>query len=91
MTGATTGADPRYRLDSRIATGGMGEVWRATDTVLDREVAVKILKHEYADDPSVRSRFQAEARHAAALHHPGVASVFDASVRENVLRSERHR
>ena len=78
MTGATTGADPRYRLDSRIATGGMGEVWRATDTVLDREVAVKILKHEYADDPSFRSRFQAEARHAAALHHPGVASVFDA-------------
>jgi serine/threonine-protein kinase len=78
VTGATTGADPRYRLDSRIATGGMGEVWRATDTVLDREVAVKILKHEYADDPSFRSRFQAEARHAAALHHPGVASVFDA-------------
>ena len=78
MTGAATGTDPRYRLDSRIATGGMGEVWRATDTVLDREVAVKILKHEYADDPSFRSRFQAEARHAAALHHPGVASVFDA-------------
>ena len=77
MTGAATGADPRYRLDSRIATGGMGEVWRATDTVLDREVAVKILKHEYADDPSFRSRFEAEARHAAALHHPGVASVFD--------------
>ena len=40
----------RYRLDSRIATGGMGEVWRATDTVLNREVAVKVLKHEYADD-----------------------------------------
>ncbi|HET6652602.1 MAG TPA: protein kinase [Nocardioides sp.] len=69
--------DPRYRLESRIATGGMGVVWRATDTVLAREVAVKILKPEYADDPSFRSRFESEARHAAALHHPGVASVFD--------------
>jgi eukaryotic-like serine/threonine-protein kinase len=68
---------PRYRLDSRIATGGMGEVWRATDTVLEREVAVKVLKPEYADDPSFRSRFETEARNAAALHHPNVASVFD--------------
>lgn len=67
----------RYRLDSRIATGGMGEVWRATDTVLGRQVAVKVLKHEYADDPSFRSRFETEAQHAAALHHPNVASVFD--------------
>jgi eukaryotic-like serine/threonine-protein kinase len=76
----TTGADtePRYRLDGRIATGGMGEVWRATDTVLGREVAVKVLKPEYADDPGFRSRFQAEARHAASLHHPGVAAIFDA-------------
>jgi eukaryotic-like serine/threonine-protein kinase len=69
--------DARYRLDQRIATGGMGEVWRATDTVLDREVAVKVLKPEYADDPTFRSRFEAEARHAAALHHHNVASVFD--------------
>jgi serine/threonine-protein kinase len=67
----------RYRLDSRIATGGMGVVWRATDTVLGREVAVKVLKPEYADDPTFRSRFDTEARHAAALHHPGVAGVFD--------------
>jgi serine/threonine-protein kinase len=55
----------------------MGEVWHATDTVLDRAVAVKVLKPEYADDPTFRSRFQAEARHAAALHHHNVASVFD--------------
>ncbi|MBY9074209.1 protein kinase [Nocardioides sp. WL0053] len=67
----------RYHLDSRIATGGMGEVWRATDTLLDREVAVKVLKHEYADDPSFHARFAAEARHAASLHHVNVASVFD--------------
>ncbi len=67
----------RYRFDSRIATGGMGEVWRATDTALGRPVAVKVLKSEYADDPSFRSRFETEARHAASLHHPGVASVYD--------------
>ena len=67
----------RYRLDSRIATGGMGEVWRGTDTVLGRNVAVKLLKTEYADDPTFRSRFETEARHAAALHHPGIAGVYD--------------
>ena len=52
----------------------MGEVWRATDTVLGREVAVKVLKREYADDPTFRSRFETEARNAAALHHPNVAA-----------------
>ena len=67
----------RYRLDSRIATGGMGEVWRGTDTTLGRQVAVKLLKVEYADDASFRSRFETEARHAASLHHPGVAAVYD--------------
>jgi serine/threonine protein kinase len=67
----------RYRLESRIATGGMGEVWRATDTALGRPVAVKVLKSEYADDQLFRSRFEVEARHAASLHHPGVASVYD--------------
>ena len=75
--GSSLGGAGRYRLDSRIATGGMGEVWRATDTVLDRTVAVKVLKPEYADDATFRSRFETEARHAAALHHPGVAAVFD--------------
>ncbi len=65
----------RFRLESRIATGGMGEVWRATDTTLGRTVAVKLLKQEYADDATFRSRFESEAQHAAALHHPGVAAV----------------
>jgi eukaryotic-like serine/threonine-protein kinase len=67
----------RYVLESRIATGGMGEVWSARDTVLDRPVAVKVLKTEYADDALFRARFETEARHAAALQHPGIASVFD--------------
>ena len=76
-TSLTPDSGERYERGERIATGGMGEVWRARDTVLDREVAVKILKHEYADDPTFRARFEAEARHAAGLHHPGIASVFD--------------
>jgi len=67
----------RFRLESRIATGGMGEVWRATDTTLGRVVAVKLLKTEYADDETFRTRFASEAQHAAALHHPGVAAVYD--------------
>jgi serine/threonine-protein kinase len=75
-TGEADG-EQRYRLDSRIATGGMGEVWRATDLVLGREVALKLLKAEYAGDATFRSRFETEARNAAALHHPNVASVFD--------------
>ena len=76
MSGQAGGGE-RYERGERIATGGMGEVWRARDTVLGREVAVKVLKREYADDPTFRARFEAEARHAAGLHHPGIASVFD--------------
>jgi serine/threonine-protein kinase len=67
----------RYVLDERIATGGMGEVWRARDELLDRDVAVKVLKREYADDHEFVERFRNEARHAAGLAHPGIAGVFD--------------
>ncbi len=75
--GLASDSGERYERGERIATGGMGEVWRARDTVLGREVAVKILKRELADDPTFRARFAAEAKHAAGLHHPGIASVFD--------------
>src|SRR4051812_41564416 len=67
----------RYRLEQRIAIGGMGEVWRATDALLGRRVAVKVLKPEYAADPHFVERFRNEARHTAALSHPGIANVFD--------------
>ena len=70
-------AEQRYRLDARIATGGMGEVWRGTDTTLGRQVAIKLLKNEYADNPSFRTRFETEAQHAASLHHPNIAAVYD--------------
>jgi serine/threonine-protein kinase len=55
----------------------MGEVWAATDTVLGRDVAVKILRAAFVDSPVFLQRFRAEARHTAALAHPGIASVFD--------------
>ena len=67
----------RYRLESRIAGGGVGEVWRAADLVLARPVAVKVLRPEYAQHPQTLARFRAEAKHAASVSHPGVAQVYD--------------
>ncbi len=68
---------PRYDQRRVLATGGMGKVWVAHDTVLDREVALKVLKDEFAGDEHFRARFAAEARHAARLQHPNVAAVLD--------------
>ncbi|WP_035879196.1 protein kinase [Cryobacterium sp. MLB-32] len=67
----------RYELQSRIAIGGMGEVWKSTDLVIGRTVAIKILKDEYLGDPGFLERFRAEARHAALVNHEGIANVFD--------------
>jgi len=67
----------RYQLSSRIAIGGMGEVWQATDLVIGRTVAIKILKDEYMGDPGFLERFRAEARHAALVNHEGIANVYD--------------
>jgi eukaryotic-like serine/threonine-protein kinase len=67
----------RYELSSRIAIGGMGEVWEATDRIIGRMVAIKILKDEYLGDPGFLERFRAEARHAALVNHEGIANVFD--------------
>jgi len=67
----------RYKLTSRIAVGGMGEVWEANDTRLDRTVAVKILKAELSGDAEFLHRFRTEARTTASLNHPGIAGVHD--------------
>ena len=67
----------RYELSSRIAVGGMGEVWNASDSIIGRTVAIKILKDEYMGDPGFLERFRAEARHAALVNHEGIANVFD--------------
>ena len=67
----------RYRLDTKLGAGGMGEVWRAHDPVLDRAVAIKIIRSHLADDPTVRERLRIEAQLAGSLHHPGIVDVFD--------------
>ena len=69
----------RYRLEQRLGRGGMGEVWAAHDNVLDRSVAVKLLRDDRAtQDPTLRARFVSEARASARFHHPNVVDVFDA-------------
>ncbi len=67
----------RYRLEGCVAYGGVGEVWRATDLVLGRPVAVKLLRTEYAQHPEVLTRFRAEAKHAGSVSHSGIAQVYD--------------
>jgi serine/threonine-protein kinase len=67
----------RYKLTELIAVGGMGQVWRGTDEILGRPVAVKLLSARHLGDDQFRTRFRAEARYAASLSHPGIAQVFD--------------
>jgi beta-lactam-binding protein with PASTA domain len=75
LVGATL--SERYRLVARIAGGGMGEVYRGHDLLLDRSVAVKLLQPSLAEDPHIVDRFRAEARAAARLTHPNVVAVHD--------------
>lgn len=70
--------DDRYRLDERIGTGGSADVWRATDELLNREVAVKVMRE--AGDPTQRVRFVDEARTLAGLNHPGLIVLLDAGI-----------
>ncbi len=67
----------RYGLTRRIAVGGMGEVWDAFDSVLQRSVAVKVMRPSMADEQVFAKRFRAEAMMAASLSHPNIATVFD--------------
>lgn len=67
----------RYRLNNRLAEGGMGEVWRAHDQLLQRDVAVKLLRGTLSAEPNVVERFRREARAAASLSHNNMANVFD--------------
>lgn len=69
--------DARYRVESRLARGGMGTVYRATDIRLDRTVALKVMRDELAEDAEFVARFIREAKSAARLAHPNVVAVFD--------------
>ncbi|HYX67733.1 MAG TPA: LpqB family beta-propeller domain-containing protein, partial [Terriglobales bacterium] len=72
----------KYRIVSLVGTGGMGEVYRAQDPQLQREVAIKVLPESLSADPERTQRFQREARMAAALHHPNILAIFDVGVQD---------
>jgi len=71
-----------YRIDSLLGAGGMGEVYRAKDTRLGRDVAIKILPASFAEDPDRRARFEREAQAIAALSHPNVVAIFDTGMHD---------
>lgn len=77
--------DGRYRVDSRLAAGGMATVYRATDLRLDRPVALKVMRTAMAQDPDFVSRFQTEARAAARLSDPHVVAVFDQGTSDGLV------
>jgi len=77
----------RYRIDSRLGAGGMSTVFQATDTVLERPVAIKLLAEHLAEDDAFVARFRREALAAARLQHPNVVQVFDSG---HDLESGRH-
>jgi len=65
-----------YHITASLGAGGMGEVWRATDEKLGREVALKVLPEEFANDPDRYARFEREAKVLASLNHPNIAHLY---------------
>ena len=65
-----------YSLTAKIGEGGMGEVWQARDTKLDRDVALKVLPEAFTSDPDRLARFEREAKVLASLNHPNIGSIY---------------
>ena len=74
MIGKTLG---HYRIVEKIGAGGMGEVYRASDARLDRDVAIKVLPSHLAEDAAALARFEREGKAIAALSHPNILGIFD--------------
>ena len=81
MIGRTLG---HYKIESWLGAGGMGEVYRATDTRLDRAVAVKVLSEHLSTHPEALARFEREAKAAAALSHPNILAIHDFGDEEGI-------
>src|SRR5438105_9242324 len=74
-----------YQIVAPIGAGGMGEVYRARDDRLDRDVAIKVLPERFAEDPAALSRFEREAKALAALSHPNVLGILDFGQQDGVV------
>ena len=74
----------QYEVIAPLGAGGMGEVYRAHDSHLKRDVAIKIMAKHVASDPEMRARFESEARAVAALSHPSILSIFDLAIVDGV-------
>jgi serine/threonine protein kinase len=74
-----------YRIVAKLGEGGMGVVWRATDTKLNREVAIKVLPDAFARDPERLARFQREAQLLASLNHPNIAAIYGVEDRALIM------
>ena len=74
----------QYEVLSPLGSGGMGEVYRARDLRLDREVAIKVMAEHVAADPEMRRRFETEAKAVAALSHPGILSIYELIIVEGI-------
>jgi serine/threonine protein kinase len=77
MMSSSTLLNNRYQLEGRIGSGGMAEVYRARDQMLERTVAIKLLREDFSQDPAFRERFRQEAKAAANLSHPNIVTVHD--------------
>src|SRR5262249_17767809 len=74
-----------YEILAKLGAGGMGEVYRARDTRLDREVAIKVLAERVAQDPQAVARFQRETRAVAALSHPSILPLYDIGTEQSTV------
>jgi eukaryotic-like serine/threonine-protein kinase len=80
-----------YEIVAPLGAGGMGEVYRARDTRLDRTIVIKILPPHLSDDPTLRQRFEREAKAISSLNHPHICVLYDVGNQEKTLDESRGR